>query len=80
LQEATEECKVRANYRFMKRWTMHCVLAPIWSVQTTLFGRSWLLHSNIWTEVHAHVVIGKRCVHPCIFRAQELLRKKGKVN
>jgi len=29
LQEATEECKVRANYRFMKRWTMQCVLAPI---------------------------------------------------
>jgi hypothetical protein len=26
------------------------------------------------------VVIGKRCVHPCIFRAQELSKKKGRIN
>lgn len=39
-----------------------------------------MVHSNISTKVHADVGIGKRCVHPCLFRAQELLGGKGKVD
>jgi hypothetical protein len=83
LQDVTELCKVRVNYRSKRRCTMYWAWldrsrpSQLSSVCQIIFWWSSLLFRRIQITINAHVVVGKRSVHPCLIRAQQLFERNG---